>query len=100
MKENGASQPLITQTGENIFSWGPGSRAGNQLAMALLTNALEDEKRASELADRFTARVVSILPERWYMTRERVLAHADVMARDKINDLLIEARSAFTSKPI
>jgi hypothetical protein len=100
VKENGALRPLITQAGENNFSWGPGSRAGKRLAMALLTNALEDEKRASDLADRFTARVVSILPERWHMTRERVLAYADVMGRDKINDLLIEARSSFTSKPI
>jgi hypothetical protein len=101
VKENGASRPLITQAGESNFSWGPGSRAGKKrLAMALLSNALEDENRASELADGFTARVVSILPERWHMTRERVLAYADVMAREKINELLIEARSSFTSKPI
>jgi hypothetical protein len=101
VKENGESRLLIAQTGDQSnFSWGPGSRAGKGLAMALLRNALEDEKRASELADSFTARVVSILPERWYMTRERVLAYADVMARDKINEPLIEARSSFTSKPI
>jgi hypothetical protein len=68
--------------------------------MALLKDALGDEKRASELADIFNARVISILPERWTLTRERVLSYAAVMARDKISDLLLIATAPGNSRSI
>lgn len=103
MRENGASRPLgphVDTDGQGNFSWGSESPAGKRLAMALLKDALEDEKRASELADIFNARVISILPDRWTLTRERILSYAAVMARDKISDLLLLATAPGNSKPI
>ena len=94
VRENGTSRPLDPEAdaeGESNFSWGCESPAGKRLAVALLRDALEDEKRASELADIFNARVISILPERWTLTRERILSYTQVMAREAISDFLLKA---------
>ncbi len=85
--------------GHSGFSWGSASPSGKRLAMALLKDALEDEKRAAELADAFNARVISILPERWTMTRERILSYTDVMSREKIDQSLLGISPA-TPKPL
>jgi hypothetical protein len=105
VRENGTSRQLGARTGsnsssENDFSWGPENPAGRRLAMALLMDALENEKRASELADVFNARVISILPERWSMSRERILSYTDVLAREQISDLLLKAVSPANFKSI
>lgn len=103
VRENGTSRPLAPQVdtdGQGNFSWGSESPAGKRLAMALLKDALEDEKRASELADIFNARVISILPERWTLTRERILSHTQVMAREQISELLLNVISPGNSKSI
>jgi hypothetical protein len=102
VRENGASRPLkqLDPNGQSNFNWGSAGPAGKPLALALLTDALEDEKRASELADTFNARVISILPERWVLTRERVLSHTRVMAREQISDLLLEAIAPSNSKSV
>jgi Family of unknown function (DUF6166) len=98
VRENGITRPLDPQTGsdpdeEGSFSWGSASPAGKRLAAALLKDALADDKRAAELADVFNTRVISILPERWTMTRARIVSYADMMARERISALLIEAIS-------
>jgi hypothetical protein len=84
LKPDGANLDL-----QNDFSWGHESPAGKGLAIVLLQDALEDDKRASELVDVFNARVISILPERWTMTRKRIVSYTDVMAREKISELLL-----------
>ena len=66
--------------------------------MALLKDALEDDKRAAELADRFNARVISILPERWTMTRERILSYTEMMGREKITESLLDANAPTKTK--
>ncbi len=61
------------------FAWGggeSGSAAAHQLALALLADALQDDARAVQLHHDFCSRVVAILPERWTMTRTRILAYA------------------------
>jgi hypothetical protein len=93
VRENGKSRPLNPHVEPNrdrrhSFSWGSTNPEGKLLAMALLKDALEDDNRAYELADVFAARVISILPERWTMTRQRIVSYADVMALEKINDNL------------
>lgn len=103
VRENGKTRPLNPQIGsdaddEGSFSWGSVSPAGKRLALALLKDALADDKRATELADVFNARVISILPDRWTMTRARIVSYADLMARERINDLLIEAISPASTK--
>jgi hypothetical protein len=103
VRENGTSRPLDPQVDTDSgksFSWGSESPAGKRLAIALLKDALEDEKRASELADIFNARVISILPERWTLTRERILSHTQVMAREQISGLLLNAISPRSAKSI
>ncbi len=94
VRENGTSKPL-----QGDFSWGSESPAGKRLAMALLKDALEDDKRATDLADIFNSRVISILPDRWTLTRERIVSHANVMARDQISNLLLIATAPGNSKP-
>ena len=103
VREKGTSKLLHPQAnpdGQDYFSWGSESPAGKRLAMALLCDALEDEKRASELADIFNARVISILPERWTLTRERILSYTDIMAREQISDLLLKSILGPNSKSI
>jgi hypothetical protein len=103
VRENGTSRPLDPQAdveGESNFSWGCESPAGKRLAVALLRDALEDEKRAFELADVFNARVISILPERWTLTRERILSHTQVMAREAISDFLLKSISPGNPKSV
>ena len=58
----------------------------------LLTDAWGDSQRATDLADMFTARVISILPERWTMTQTRVVSYADLMGRELLEDSLAKAR--------
>src|SRR5579871_77421 len=84
VRDSDQSRPLYGTASENdtqsSYAWGRESPEGRKLALALLSDALEDEKRAAELADRFNARVISILPPRWTMTRERVRSYADLMS--------------------
>ena len=103
VRENGNTKPLNPQIGsdhdeEGGFSWGSASPAGKRLAMALLKDALEDDKRAAEFADFFNARVISILPERWTMTRERILSYTEMMEREKITESLLDANAPTKTK--
>ena len=96
VRENGRSRPLSPRIGpdadsQSDFAWGSTSPAGKRLALALLADALEDERRASDWAELFSARVIAILPERWTMTRERVLSYVDLIARQKMNETFVEA---------
>ena len=61
------------------FAWGEGDAGPAQLALALLADALQSDARALQLHHRFSRRVVSIFPERWTITRSRVLAHANMI---------------------
>lgn len=58
------------------FAWGNSGASAHQLALALLSDALQDDARAGQLHHDFCARVVAILPERWTITRSRIVAHA------------------------
>jgi hypothetical protein len=105
VRENGNTRPLNPQIGsdhgeEGGFSWGSASPAGKRLAMALLKDALEDDKRAAEFADLFNARVISILPARWTMTRERILSYTEMMGREKITEILLDANAPTKTKRI
>jgi hypothetical protein len=62
------------------FAWGAPADAGSsQLSLALLADALGDDARALQLHQRFNRRVVTILPDRWTITRSRIVAHAEVI---------------------
>jgi hypothetical protein len=60
------------------FGWGTTGNVGpEQLSVALLADALQDDARALKLHERFRKRVITILPPRWTITRSRIRAHAD-----------------------
>lgn len=62
-----------------IFDWGSDSLGAAQLSLALLADALGDDARATQLHQDFKSRVVVELPERWTITRSRILAHVKML---------------------
>jgi hypothetical protein len=62
------------------FACGSGEANGaHQLALALLADALQDDARAEQLHHDFCSRVVAIFPERWTISRSRIVAHATII---------------------
>jgi hypothetical protein len=62
------------------FAWGDGdgsSGSAQQLALALVSDALRNDARASRLHHDFSRRVVTLFPKRWTITRSRILAYID-----------------------
>jgi hypothetical protein len=70
---------------QHEFWWGREDADGNRLAIALLADALDDDKVAIDLAEAFTARVVVMLPDRWTMSRTRVLSFVDIILRESLD---------------
>jgi hypothetical protein len=62
-----------------------------QIALKLLADALGDEARAIATHEYFSRRVVSHFPERWTITRSRVLAHVNMIEHEKRADLAASA---------
>ena len=61
------------------FAWGNVHAGAQQLALALLADALQDDHRATTLSQKLTRRVISILPARWTITRTRILQHVEII---------------------
>lgn len=62
------------------FAWGAGSTGpAQQLALALLADALQNDARALDVHQDFSRRVIPLFPGRWTITRSRVLAYVDRM---------------------
>lgn len=62
------------------FAWGGidgGAGPAQQLALALLADALQNDTRASRVHHDFNTRVVPLFPKRWTITRSRILAYVD-----------------------
>jgi hypothetical protein len=89
IKEGELSRPLdlrldLDPEGQTGLKWGPENDRGKRLAVALLADALDDDTKAVNLAEAFTARVVAMLPERWTMSRKRVLSFVMIIARETL----------------
>jgi hypothetical protein len=100
VREADSSRPLGEQAypdrkGQKESSWGCQSLTGRKLALALLADALEDGERASDLADSFTRRVVSILPERWTMTQARIISYAELIDRQLLEERFLKSDTLF-----
>lgn len=54
-----------------------------QIALSLLADALGNEERAIATHKHFSRRVVTLFPERWTITRSRVLAYVDLIEQEK-----------------
>jgi hypothetical protein len=63
----------------STFEWGSDSAGAAQLSVALLADALDNDARAQSIHQKFKSRVVAELPDRWTMTRSRILAHAKML---------------------
>jgi hypothetical protein len=61
------------------FSWGGDSPGQLQLALGLLADALGDDELVLKFHLDFSRRVVSIFPDRWTITRTRIVAHANTI---------------------
>jgi Family of unknown function (DUF6166) len=60
------------------FTWGRNETGAAQLAFALLADAC-DEAEAKRLHQNFRHRVIANFPDRWTITRTRILAHVRMM---------------------
>lgn len=60
-----------------------------RLALTLLGDALDDERRAVDAHEYFIRRVIPVLPPRFTISRTRVLAYVNTMEADKHADALI-----------
>lgn len=90
VREGEQSRPLdlrldLNPEGQTHFKWGRENK-GERLAVALLADALNDDIRAVDLAEAFTARVVAMLPERCTMSRARVLSFVTIIIREKLHE--------------
>jgi hypothetical protein len=61
------------------FTWGRDESGAAQLAFALLADALCDDTEATRLHQNFRHRVIANFPDRWTITRTRILAHVQMM---------------------
>jgi uncharacterized protein DUF6166 len=85
VREAAAKRPLDNRSDlrdySTMFEWGRDSAGAAQLSLALLADALDNDARAQLLHQHFKNRVILDLPERWTMTRSRILAHAKMLER-------------------
>jgi len=84
VREEGERLPLALRADlrrhSSAFAWRLSVDPGcAQLALALLADALGDDSRAMRLQEAFRRRVVEILPDRWTITRSRILAHVEML---------------------
>src|ERR1700739_2437732 len=84
VREAGASRVLGPRPGSaggkpRSFTWGRNETGATQLAFALLADALSDDGEARRWHQNFRHRVIANFPERWTITRSRILAHVDMM---------------------
>lgn len=76
------------------FTWGRDETGATQLALALLADALRDDVDARRLHQNFRHRVVANLPDRWTITRTRILAYVRMMKYQSDGQSAIRHRSA------
>jgi Family of unknown function (DUF6166) len=72
-------RPDLSGQGTGPFSWGKNGTGAAQLALALLADALCDDAIAKRFHQDFRHRVISNFPDRWTITRTRILAYVRVM---------------------
>jgi hypothetical protein len=63
--------------------WPTEIQSAARLSLALLADALHNNDRALRLHERFNWRVVSILPDKWILTRSRIVAYANTIEMDE-----------------
>lgn len=80
IREGGSTRVLEPLHGrEGTFTWGRNETGREHLALALLVDALGDDEMARRSHQRFIRRVIVNFPERWTITRTRIIAHVNLM---------------------
>lgn len=81
IREGSSSRVLEPLPGleRRTFTWGHDETGAEHLALALLKDALGDDETATRFHQRFSRRVITNLPERWTITRTRIIAHVKMM---------------------
>jgi Family of unknown function (DUF6166) len=84
VRESGIRRPLDSRFDLSVhfpsgFGSGKSDDGWAQLSLALLADALGDDSRALWLHHAFNSRVVAIFPDRWTITRSRILAHVNMI---------------------
>jgi Family of unknown function (DUF6166) len=64
------------------FTWGRDPSGASHLALALLKDALRDEGEAKRFHQPFSHRVLAILPDRWTISRTRIIAHVNMIRHE------------------
>ena len=72
-------RPDLSGQGPGPFTWGKNGAGAARLAVALLADALCDDATAKRFHQDFRHRVISNFPDRWTITRTRILAYVRVM---------------------
>jgi hypothetical protein len=70
---------VLFRQGERGFMRPSDGTGQSQIALTLLADALGDEARALEIHEQFNRRVVALFPERWTITRTRVLSYLAII---------------------
>lgn len=84
VREGGSTRALQARLGSSgeahrSFTWGRNETGATQLAFALLADALSDDAEARRWHQNFRHRVIANFPDRWTITRSRILAHVQMM---------------------
>lgn len=84
IREGGSTRRLEPRRGPSAeavrpFTWGRDESGATPLAFALLADVLSDDAEARQLQQNFRHRVIANFPDRWTITRSRILAHVQMM---------------------
>lgn len=84
VRESGSTRILEPRRGSRAeatrpFTWGRDESGASQLAFALLADVLCDDAEARQLHQNFRHRVIANFPDRWTITRTRILAYVRMM---------------------
>jgi hypothetical protein len=73
---------VLFKRGEKGFAPSRGSEC-SQIALTILADALGDEASAIKTHEYFGRRVVALFPDRWTISRSRVLAYVNLIEHEK-----------------
>jgi hypothetical protein len=85
VRENGGKRPLQNRFDYRKYVMERSSHASAhaRVAFNLLADALDSEHRAGEVHEYFARRIMPLLPQRFTISRSRLLAYVDLIDQEK-----------------
>lgn len=85
VRENGTKRPLQNRFDYRKHAMESSSHpsARTRLAFNLIADVLNSEHRAGEIHEYFARRVVPLLPDRFTISRSRLLAYIEIIEQEK-----------------